>query len=265
MITSYHIHTKFSDGQNTAQEMIEAAIQSGIDEIGISDHYVLTDGPVFDWSMKLDGLSDYFNVLNQAADKVRSKINVRYGLEADFVPEMTDRLAETLHDYPFDYVIGSVHLINGACIDGSKDYWDALSQSEKNDVIRTYWHMIARLAKSGIFDIVGHMDLYKKFGSQPTIDVSEDIMIALDAIAKAGIAVELNTSGWHKPINEAYPSAMILKGCHKRGIPVVLTADAHRTQDITRDFDRGCQLLQSIGYASRAVFENRKLTMIDLT
>lgn len=261
MITSYHVHTKFSDGNNTIDEMIEAAVRAGVDEVGISDHYVLAGSKIFGWSMQLVGLSDYFSAIDQAADAYRGKINVRYGLEADFVPETASDLAEILQSHPFDYVIGSIHLIDGLCIDGTKDYWDALDQSEQNDVIRTYWQMIPRLAKSGMFDIVGHMDLYKKFGSQPTVDISEDVAAALDAIAEAGIAVELNTSGWHKPIKEAYPSAMILKGCYKRGVPVVLTADAHTTKDITRDFDRGGQLLKNVGYTARAAFKNRKMTI----
>ncbi|MCE5324571.1 histidinol-phosphatase [bacterium] len=261
MVTSYHVHTTFSDGQNSVQEMIEAAISLGIDEIGISDHYVLTTGQIFDWSMKLDAIADYFGAIGLAADKFRTKIKVRYGIEADFVPETAQQLGEILQEYQFDYVIGSVHLIDGVCIDSSKDYWDALDQSGKNDVIRAYWAMIAKLAKSGLYDIVGHLDLYKKFGSQPTIDISADVMTALDAIAEAGIAIELNTSGWHKPIHEQYPSAAVLRGCQKRGIPVILTADAHRTDDITCDFDRGRLLLRTIGYTNTALFQNRKMTI----
>lgn len=265
MVTSYHVHTVFSDGDNTVGEMVKAAVDAGIDEVGISDHYVLfADGRLVNWSMPLDALPDYLDTIKEARSAFEGKINVRYGLEADFIPDAADMLRETLSQYSFDYVIGSIHFINGFPIDEHKKNWDALSEPKKNDVIRDYWNKIAQLAKSGLFDIVGHMDLYKKFGAQPTVDISEDIITALDAIAEAGIAVELNTSGWHKPIREAYPSAMIVKGCLKRGISIIVTADAHKTADIARDFNRGNLLLKGMGYQKQALFKDRKMTMIDL-
>lgn len=264
MITSYHTHTTFSDGDNTVSEMVKAAVNARIGEIGISDHYVMPpDGRNVSWSMRLDGLPDYFNAIKEAQDAFTGKINVRYGLEADFFPETADQLRETLSQYAFDYVIGSIHFINGFPIDEHKKNWDNLTQPERNDVIRDYWNRMLQLAKSGLFDIVGHMDLYKKFGAQPTIDVSEDIIAALDAIAEAGIAIELNTSGWYKPIREAYPSAMIVKGCIKRGIPIIITADTHRIADISRDFKRGRALLESMGYTKQIIFKNRKMSIVE--
>ncbi|MHB9035482.1 MAG: histidinol-phosphatase [Armatimonadota bacterium] len=265
MLTSYHVHTTLSDGENSIDEMVRAAIDANLDEVGVSDHFVLlANGQIVDWSMPMDALPLYFDSIREAECAASGRIAVRRGIEADFDPEAIGQLREIIRIHPFDYVIGSVHIINGSTIDSHAKYWDDLSEPQRNDVILEYWARVTQLARSGVFDFVGHIDLYKKFGALPTVDISEAIMTALDAIAQAGMAIELNTAGWHKPVHEAYPSAPILRGCHKRGIPMLVTADAHNAKDITRDLERGSRLLQNVGYTQQAIYEGRNLIEADI-
>jgi histidinol-phosphatase (PHP family) len=265
MLTSYHVHSTFSDGDNSIDEMVQAAIDAGLDEVGISDHYVLlASGQQLDWSMPIDALSRYFDAIREAENAVNGKIAVKYGIEADFDPASVEDLREILQNNPFDYVIGSVHFVNGSTIDSHERYWLDLSEAERNEVILEYWSLVAKLARTGMFDIVGHIDLYKKFGAQPTVDISDAVITALDAVASAGMTVELNTAGWHKTIREAYPSAAILRACHKRGIPMMVTADAHNAKDIARDMERGRQLLRSVGYTQQITYKSRITKNIDL-
>ena len=262
MITSYHAHTKFSDGENTVREMIDAGVSAHLDEMGISDHYaLLPKGKIVPWSMKLDSLPEYFNEISEEKERVKDKMIVRYGLEADFDPDSVNELRDVLQAYPFDYVIGSIHFVGSFPIDELKDYWDKLTESERNDMIREYWNRVAALANCGLFSFAGHLDLYKKFGYLPTIDTSKEMSDALDAIAKSGMAVELNTSGWYKDIEEAYPSRIILQECRKRGIPVLITADAHNINNLTRGYDRARVLLQDIGYNQLTMFADRQMRL----
>ncbi|MCE5197773.1 MAG: histidinol-phosphatase HisJ family protein [Armatimonadota bacterium] len=265
MLTSYHVHSTFSDGESSIHDMAQAAVQAGVNELGMSDHFVLLPGnKTVNWSMPLDALPQYFDAIEAARESVARKIIVRCGLEADFVPEAAGELKEILCEHAFDYVIGSVHFVSSFPIDEHERHWEAISQPQRDDIIRSYWDNVAKMAKSGLFDIVGHMDLYKKFGHSASCDISDYILNALDAIAEADMAVELNTSGWHKPVQEAYPSAMILRGCYRRGIPVLITADAHTPTDITRDFARAAQLLCGIGYTQQAVFAKRNRSFTEL-
>ena len=259
MLTSYHVHSKFSDGENTIQEIVNAGVSAHLDELGISDHYALLSGNrTVPWSMKLDSLPQYFEEISAAKESVKDKLVVRYGLEADFDPDAVNELRDVLQSHPFDYVIGSIHFVNGFPIDELKDYWDQLAESERNDMICEYWNRIAALANCGLFNFAGHLDLYKKFGYLPTVDTSKEMRNALDEIAKSGIAVELNTSGWYKDIKEAYPSQIILQECRKRSIPVLITADAHNIANLTRAYDRAASLLKGIGYNQLTAFANRK-------
>ena len=92
----------------------------------------------------------------------------------------------------------------------------------------------------------------------PSVGDSAGVEPALDAIAAAGMTVELNTAGWDMPCRECYPSPRILAACHERGIPVTIGADAHSTQDLLRHFDRAVKLLQQIGYREIMRFEGRR-------
>lgn len=265
MRTSYHCHTIMSDGHAAACEYVRAAIAMGLDELGISDHYVLMPpGWRVDWSMPRSALPDYFRTLHAARDEAGDRLIVRYGIEVDYIPEATAELAEILRDYPFDYVIGSIHFVDDFPIDDSAGWWDKLTEDERNDMVRAYWNRVTAMADSRLFDIAAHLDLYKKFGHRPTADVSAEIAAALDAIAAAGMAVELNTAGLHKAANEIYPSPTILRECCRRGIPALVTADAHQVSHLARGYDLGFGELRNAGYTDQAIFAERKITLVRL-
>jgi len=261
--TSYHVHSNFSDGRNSVPEIVAAAAAAGLDEVGISDHLVLLGQERrVTWSMSVDDLPDYFDAIEHAAGNAPHGLTVRRGLEIDFIPEAIDQTADIVERYPLDYVIGSVHFFDGFPIDECRERWDRISEAERDDIIRGYWGLIARMARTGMFDIAGHLDLYKKFGHLPTADMSADIITAIDAIAESGMSVELNTSGWDKPIKEAYPSTMILKSCLRRGIPIIVTADAHAASDLTSDYDRAARVLHSLGWDNTAIYCCRVRTIV---
>jgi histidinol-phosphatase (PHP family) len=258
MLTSYHNHTTWSDGAPTLAAQIQAARAAGLDELGISDHYTLhPSGEEVEWSMPLDLIGDYVLELRSAAAEVRG-LTLRIGVEADFFPETVDALRERLAPYPWDYVIGSVHYADAFPIDENSRNWDALTEAQRNETWRLYWKRVRQLAESGVFDFVGHLDLPKKFGHRPTLDLSADSAAALDAIADAGMAIEINTAGWSLPAREGYPSLDLLREARRREIPLLINADAHFPEFLTRDFERARRLARDAGYSELVRYENRE-------
>jgi histidinol-phosphatase (PHP family) len=263
VITSYHVHSAHSDGTNSILEIVTAAAEQGIHEIGISDHlvYPVAHRPV-PWSMSLDGLDTYFEELSEARQLVGNKIQVRFGLECDYEPKTAEHLSRVLNSYPLDYVIGSIHFLEDFPIDESPEHWDKLDEAQRNQIVRRYWRRLKELAESRLFDIVGHLDLYKKFGWRPSIDLTEEISQALDAIAKAGLVVEINTSGLRKPAREIYPSMQIIEMCRMRNIRMVITSDSHETATLTYGHELAREMLKNSGYESTVVFSNRKAMVL---
>ncbi len=264
MLTSYHNHTCWSDGTPTLEEHLAAAVEAGLDEFGLSDHYVITpDAQPATWSMPLDFLDDYVAALQSAA-AAQDGLIVRLGLEADFFPETVEKLRQTMARHPFDYIIGAVHILDGFPVDSHRHHWEVLTPEERNGKWKRYWEQIRAMALSRAFDFAAHLDLPKKYSFRPTADFTAEMHAALDAIAEADMAMEINTAGWSLEANEAYPSEDILQEAHKRGIPILINADAHSPAHLTRNFDRARDLARRCGYTEVVRYQRRKRFSVPL-
>jgi histidinol-phosphatase (PHP family) len=280
MLTSYHNHSLHSDGRSSPRSLLAEAERLGIDELGISDHLVLDPhGDTPFWSMQPSHLRAYLDTLADLRDDGAQRL--RIGLEADWLPGQQDAIAQALDDTRFDYVIGSVHQVMGLHVDSASERLGSLGPGALEALYERYWALVRDMARSGLFDVAAHLDLPKKLLARPTAskergDRADDFAAAhrrdappcvgdapnldeaLDAIAAAGMTVELNTAGWDMPCRECYPSPAILAACHARGIPVTIGADAHSAVHLLRHFDLAVSLLERTGYAQVMRFEGRK-------
>jgi len=258
MRTSYHNHTTWSDGKATLAEMIDGARRAGIEELGISDHYVLAPGDRrFDWAIAPESLDAYVEQVQKAIATTKD-LTIRLGLEVDYIPESIEQIKKQLDPYSFDYLITSVHFVGDFPIDLELKSWETLSQDSRNRIWRSYWQILLAAAESGFFDIIGHFDLPKKYGYYPSVDLTEEALAVLDAMAASNMAIEINCSGWDKPVKEAYPSLFYLQEAKHRNIPLVINSDAHTANNVARNFDRGRRLAAEAGYTELARFEKRK-------
>ena len=255
---SYHNHTTWSDGSATIPELIGAARKAGLLELGISDHFAIAPGnPRYRWTLPAESLEEYVAEIRESINTTKD-ITVRMGLEVDYFPETVEQIKKRLAACAFDYLIGSVHFVDEFAIDLNAQPWEGLSQDSRNNVWRSYWRLLGDAAQSGLFDVVGHFDLPKKFNFHPSVDLTADALAALDAVAAAGMSIEINTSGWDRPVKEAYPSLFYLQESYRRKIPLLISSDAHAADEVVRHFDRARQLAASAGYTELVRFEQRQ-------
>ena len=250
MLASYHVHSSWSDGKGSIPELVDAARAGGLQEIGISDHLALhPSGRPPRWSMPPGRLGEY--VAEVRFYMGRKDLSVRLGLEADWFESRREALREVLQEFHFEYVLGSVHYIDPALpsIDSDPAFWGRMPQAKLDEGTERYWRMVRSMADSGLFQVAAHLDLPKKFWRRTGRAPARFIAEALDAVARSRMAVELNTSGRHKPCGEMYPSMSILKACRARDIPVMLSSDAHDPIHLLRDFGLGCAALRDAGYS----------------
>ena len=271
MLATYHNHTRWSDGKATPREVLDAARDLGISDLGISDHWVLHPRKEKkSWAMPAEKLGEYVREILALKEQAKehAKTNVLLGLEVDWFPGHGLPLRIELDKHPFDYLIGSCHEVDvqgvgSFMIDMSAATWEKLTEDQRNEIHRQYWRNQKSMAEAGLFDIVAHLDLPKKFGFLATCDLSREITDALDAIAAANedrpYVVELNTAGWHKPCNCGYPTPEILHELRRRNVPVTINADAHQPEHLLRDFDRAAQRLSEAGYTHVARFRRREV------
>jgi histidinol-phosphatase (PHP family) len=254
----YHIHTLFSDGRKGLVDYVDQAVKSGIDEIGFSDHVHFQKAS---WSMDFANLPDYLNEIN--ALRRISKIPIKAGLEVDFVPSKMDGLMQTISKFDLDYLIGSVHYIGEWQIDSEAEIhrWRG---KDIDQVYQQYFALIEEMVKSGLFDIVGHLDLPKKFGFQPKNDDNRLPLETVRLISKSNMCIEVSTGGLRKPCHEIYPSQDLLKMCFDQGLPITLGSDAHSPEDVGADFNKAISLLRKIGYTEIVRFNKRSKEYVEL-
>lgn len=212
--------------------------------------------------MSLDEFPTYQDWVREAAGV--EGIRVLFGLEADYYNGCEAFLEEWLPQQPFDYVLGSVHFVH---YDRDNDH--ALSGVCDHPDIDTSWEIyfdrIGRLADTGFYDAVAHLDLPKKFRPPPAPSVIERIVKpALDRIAAAGMAMEINTSGFIHGCAEQYPSQTILTWACERDIPITFGSDSHQPGRMGADFERAVEIAKAAGYTQRAEYQGRKRVMVPL-
>ena len=271
MLTDYHVHLRPDDADATpdrhftaanAERYRETAAERGIAEIGVAEH-------VYRFSAALDVWEHPFwrryahDDLDAYCGFVREETDLRLGIEADFVPGREDRMASLLDGCEWDYVVGSVHFLRDRSLD-TEDYsvWGTGESPEM--VWRRYFETVAESARSGLYDIIAHPDLVKVWGAsapRPDGDLRRYYEPAVEAFVDAGVAVELSTAGWRKPVGEQYPARPFLEMLVDAGCPLALSSDAHVPDQLGYQYERAASLLESVGVSEIAVFERRERWM----
>jgi histidinol-phosphatase (PHP family) len=165
-------------------------------------------------------------------------------------------------DVNVDYLIGSVHFIDKWGFD-NPEFIGKYEEMDIDEIWQKYFNSIEELAKSNLFDIVGHLDLIKVFKFLPKKPILSIAKKALEAIKEADMVIELNAAGFRKPIGEAYPSMELLKYMYKLDIPITFASDAHKPEQVGFKSKELIEMAKSVGYQKCAVFKNRKRQLIE--
>jgi len=161
-----------------------------------------------------------------------------------------------------DYLIGSVHFIDEWGFD-NPEFIGRYKSENIDEIWKKYFDTVQEMAKSGLFDIVGHFDLIKIFKFMPNIDINQLALKALKAIKKADMVLEINIAGYRKPIGEAYPSKSILQQAYDLDIPITFASDAHKPEQISLFSDEAIKLAKDVGYKRCAFFRKRKRKFLE--
>jgi histidinol-phosphatase (PHP family) len=261
MIYNFHTHSDFSDGKNSIIEIVQYAATKGVNIVGFSDH-----SPVpfeSDWNMPQNQINEYLKTINQCAADF-PQLTLFSGIEADFIPGFQD--FSSFSD--FDYIIGSVHY---ALTDnfpegfdsspkGMKDLIDKYYQNDIKKFITYYYNSICQMCSECEFDIVGHLDLVKKFNTvAPMFDETEKwyynlIMETLTIIKEKNLIIEINTGGISRNLmKEPYPSFKYLKEANMLNIPVTISSDAHTAENLIAHRGTGLKAAAEAGYKAEYI------------
>ncbi len=253
-----HNHTTFCNHANgTIDEYIQRAIELGIDIYGFSEHAPMD----FDegYRLKFEDIQKYEDLILEAKERYKNDIEILLGYEVDYLPHHMD---ERVLSRKVDYMIGSVHFINEWGFD-NPEFIGGYKTRDIDEIWQSYFDAIEEMAKTGLFDIVGHLDLIKIFKFLPEKDIRMISKNALKAIKKSNMTIEINAAGFRKPINEPYPSQSLLEVIYELDIPITFASDAHEIDHIGFKYDEIMELVKNIGFSKVMIFNQRDKKLIN--
>lgn len=258
MIVDYHMHLRGPRNEidHTAaavEPFVERARDRGVDEIGFTEHVYYFRETLAIWSLPYQTercAYDLDRYVDAVLEAKRRGLPVKLGLEVDWFPPGNERLAELLEPYPWDYLLGSVHWLDGEAVDSAPDR-GAWVRWPEDEVWRRYAEELGRAARSGFFDVLSHPDLARIFGARGSDERYREIAAAADA---GGVALEISTAGLRKPVGLVYPDERLLSFS---SAPVTLASDAHEPQTVAYEIEQAIELASRAGRETVSVFEGR--------
>jgi histidinol-phosphatase (PHP family) len=260
----YHMHTPLCrHAVGEPSEYAAQALQAGLTEIGFSDHSPMRQDDFDHWRMRLDQLDEYVENVRRT-QKNFPQLRIKLALEVDYLPGGDEWVRELAGRYPWDYFIGSVHYVSDDWAIDDPTHVSKWKERDPYEVWSVYFQRLAAAATSGLFEIIGHADLPKKFNVRPTQDCRPLYEVFLDAAKKANVAIELNTAGLRKDCHEIYPCRSLLELAAARQVPITFGSDAHAPGEVAYAFDEALALARSVGYTHSCQFTKRARTLVAL-
>lgn len=273
-LSDCHMHTQFSTDSRTAvRSMLDAALEKGLQAVCITDHMDL-DFPPQEGEVTAPGelpfLFDpdaYFRTIVPLKQEYRGRLDVRIGIEIGLQPHLGARYRKLVHEYPFDYVIGSVHLIRGLdpyygkLFEGRPD-----AEAYREALVETL-HCLDGVED---FDALGHLDYVVRYGKHKAEEYSyrrfaDEIDAVLKKLIDKGKALELNTAGLKYGLGFPNPHPDVLKRYRELGGEMVTVgADGHCPEHVAWDFDRAGELLKSCGFSYYTEFIGRSPSFVKI-
>ena len=267
MIVDFHVHDRRSfDGEAALEAHCRAAREAGVATLCVTNHVerLQEDGS---FRIDLEEAVARFSRGSEEVDRLRSSMNgvaLRLGAELEYRPEWTSALERLQERVPFDFTLGSLHVVDGHNVSGGPDvdrYFEGRTQAE---TYSRYFEAMLALVEWGAFDVVSHFDLVKRYGHRrygPYRPQAYEVPIrrVLRRMAAAGLGLEINASGWFQAPGSAYPETAILAWAREEGVPwLTLGTDSHRPGHVGRGLRRALERAREAGWTEITTFRERR-------
>lgn len=256
MLIDYHVHARahgeYSYSPEWISQFLTRAQACDIGQIGFCEHEA--------YCQDID-----FSAVRAAHSNQFQGMRVRIGLEVDYRPGREQEIADLTGSQAFDFIIGSVHHIGDWPFD-HPDYKDGFVRQDIDEVYQSYYSLVHRAFESGLFDILGHMDLIKVWGHRPARFSETSFMEPLlKSLKRTGIVVEVNSGGLRKPVSELYPSQAMLDMLFNASIPITFGSDAHKPEEVGTGLKEAFQSARQAGYRIMMCFNRRRQILSPMT
>ena len=250
--SDYHTHPQGHRVQPYTRELLQPWIDSartrGLNDIAFTDHDRYHPGV------------DFYEI--EQLREANPEVLIRAGIELDNDPvhSVAGRRWVEEHWDELDFVLGSVHFLDrpDQMFDSVPAGAEQFAGREIDAIYADYFRRVREIAASGLVDCLAHLDLIKIHGHRPGGDVRTLAAETLDFIAARGLAIELSTAGWRKPVNELYPSDGLIELAIARGIAFTTASDAHSHAQLAENYERLAEKMKAFGITEVCTFHRHQ-------
>lgn len=266
MQADYHVHSISPDARQEMRAMCQAAVDQGIGEIAVTDHYEFYYGGVTGRHFHAAYLERYFKELRECRRQFAGRLRIRAGMELGQGYQDEKRQNQVIGGYPFDYLIGSLHKLYNMDLETLHYCPETLPW-----IVGEYVEQLIQMAQKSEFDCLGHLDLVKRYAKRAGYEADfgphiSKIAKVLTSLIERGKGIEVNTSSLRQGAAETMPGQMILELYQKLGGTIVTVgSDAHCPKDVGKDIKTAYEQLKQAGFCSYAVYEKRICSFVSLS
>lgn len=263
----YHVHTSFSaDSATPMAAQVEAAIAAGLREIAFTEHEDYNPGDETSFFFRH---ADYHAEVDRCQAQYGDRIRILRGIEVSEPHRTAPLCGPVLAGYPWDFVLGSLHWVDGQYNAYLKDYY--LRFGDWRESMRRYFRELSDLARGGDFDVMSHLDYPVRYGVQvfgdayDIADFEREIRPALRILADRGKGMEINTNPlWRHKAHPNPPGIAVRWFREEGGEVLTVGSDSHRPATTGACIDQAIVLARAAGFTRLATFNKRKVTFVDL-
>lgn len=274
---NFHTHTTFCDGNDSPEQIVQAAINQGIEILGFSGHSMFPFSGK--WHIQSKEFDSYVKEIRSLQKEFSDKIKIFLGFEADYYPTLTIPDKNFYKEFNPDFLIGSVHYVatkkGHYSVDAStqrvKRGLEILYDGNTKQAVCEYFQAEREMLRLGNFEILGHADVIRKrngelhFFDENETWYKDELKLTADEIAKSGVIVEVNTGAIARGVmNDFYPSEYFLEILQKKGVPVMVNSDAHDKNQLTFAFEKAYEFIKKAGYDEITYPENGKFVHVKI-
>jgi histidinol-phosphatase (PHP family) len=231
-----HTHTVLCrHAVGSADAYCERAIRVGLTGLVFAEHNPMPPNYSHQERLQPALLSSYVAFVERVKHSFADALDVRLGIECDYLPEYESFLTEQTKRHPFDYILGSIHC-------QFADFRNYASPSDPRHFEAVYYDMLARAAESGLFDALAHPHLCNAVLKTKGALERRTVNLFLDRLAATEVALEINTGG------AKFWDPYLYAAAARRGIPVILAGDAHAPAHVGAHFTAALTYLRQVGY-----------------
>jgi histidinol-phosphatase (PHP family) len=271
----YHIHPNYSiDAEGEIDEFCRAAVAAGLKEIAFTTHldtdriaddcYVNVKGQRVDIASSV-WLEEYESEIRDAGDRyVDSGLRVLLGVEVDCFPGVKDALPERFFSTDFDFILGSVHLIDHIAISAGDRAEEALCRYSLDELGEKYFSIMLDAIDLDLFDVLAHIDLYRRFGESIYGNSIHNlwkphISDLAQRMKRKGVGFEINTSSLRRGMDQPMPEERIVHALKREGVETVTVgSDAHTPMDVGKGIVEALEIVKHAGFDGLTTFRKRR-------